>query len=97
MIYDVGGGTASGNIAANEAFIPSPSLGLVSAGRQEVIYWPAWATNYVLQSTTNLSSPNWVTVSNGPPIIGVTLTNALPATFFRLRLPQNKQPKTGPA
>jgi N-acetylneuraminic acid mutarotase len=86
VIYVVGGYNGSVNVATNEAFIPSPSLGIAPAGTQEVVYWPAWATNYVLQTTTNLASPNWATVSNGTPIIGVTLTNTLPAAYFRLQL-----------
>ncbi len=34
--------------------------------------------------TTNLSSPNWVTVSNGIPIIGIVITNPPKNAFFRL-------------
>jgi hypothetical protein len=64
---------------------PLPALGIAQAGNQEVLYWPVWATSYALQMKTSLSSTNWVTVSNGTPIIGVTLTNALPAAFFRLQ------------
>ena len=71
------------------AFAPGiptlPSLGIASAGNQAVLFWPASATNVILQTTTNLSSPNWVTVSNGTPIVGVTLTNNLPAAYFRLQ------------
>jgi hypothetical protein len=63
---------------------PSPWLNIVQAGNQAVLYWPASATNCVLQTTTNLASPNWVTVTNGVPIIGVTLTNSSSAAFFRL-------------
>jgi hypothetical protein len=64
--------------------VPIPALNIASVGNQSVLYWSASATNYVLQTTTNLSPPNWVTVSNGTPIIGVTLTNSSPAAFFRL-------------
>jgi hypothetical protein len=63
---------------------PGPTLNIASAGNQSVLYWSASATNYVLQTTTNLSSPNWVTVTNGAPIIGLALTNTLPAAYFRL-------------
>jgi hypothetical protein len=65
--------------------IPLPTLGIASAGNQSVLFWPASAgTNLTLQSTTNLASPNWVTVSNGTSIIGVSVTNTVPATFYRL-------------
>jgi N-acetylneuraminic acid mutarotase len=86
-IYAIGGyvtGEATA-LSTVEAFTPSPSLYIAAAGNQSVIYWSASFTNYVLQTTTNLSSPKWVAVSNGVPIIGVTLTNALPAAFFRLQ------------
>ena len=71
--------------APTAATPPPPSLHIASVGNQSILFWPASGTNYVLQSTTNLASPNWVTVSNGAPIIGVTLTNNLPAAFFRLQ------------
>lgn len=63
---------------------PPPTLSVASSGNQTALYWPASASNYVLQITTNLASTNWVTVTNGSPIIGVTVTNNLPAAFFRL-------------
>ncbi len=62
----------------------SIALGIAAAGGQAVVFWPASATNFVLQTTTNMSSTNWTTVTNGKPIIGVTLTNTSPAAFFRL-------------
>ena len=40
------------------------NLGIALAGNQTVLFWPAAATNYVLQWATNLAAPNWVTVSN---------------------------------
>jgi hypothetical protein len=65
--------------------VPPPVLSIAVTGNQSVLYWSASATNYVLQTTTNLSSSNWVTVSNGLPIIGVALTNVSSASFFRLQ------------
>jgi uncharacterized repeat protein (TIGR03803 family) len=64
---------------------PSPPLNIASFGNQSIFFWPTSATNYVLQTTTNLSSPYWITVSNGISVIAVTLTNNLPAVFFRLQ------------
>jgi hypothetical protein len=60
------------------------NLGIAPAGNQTVLFWPATATNYVLQSTTNLISPNWVAVSNAVMLTAVTVTNTSPARFFRL-------------
>jgi uncharacterized repeat protein (TIGR03803 family) len=68
-----------------EFVLPPPTLNILSAGNQCVLSWPAWATNYVLQTTTNLASPNWVTVSNA--ISGVAVTNSSPAQYFRLANP----------
>ena len=71
-------------------FLPlssAPLLGIAPAGNQSVLYWTAIAKGYTLQSTTNLCPPSWVTVSNGTPIVGVTLTNYLPQDFFRLQSP----------
>jgi formylglycine-generating enzyme required for sulfatase activity len=67
---------------------PVPAqLGIAPAGDQTVLFWPATLTNYVLQSSTNLASPNWVTVSNTVPMTAVGVTNTSPAMFFRLSQP----------
>jgi hypothetical protein len=56
-------------------FPPAPALGFGSAGSGKMaIFWPAWATNYVLQSSTNLSGTNWTVVTNGAPIVGVIVS-----------------------
>ena len=50
-----------------------------------IIYWPTSSTtNYVLQTTTNLASPNWVTAGNAVPVNAVVVTNAAPLGYFRL-------------
>ena len=54
---------------------------------QTVVFWPAWADGYTLQMTTNLNSPNWTSVTSGVPVIGLQLTNNLPASHFRLVWP----------
>jgi formylglycine-generating enzyme len=60
------------------------NLGIAPAGNQVVLFWPTTITNVVLQSTTNLASSNWVTVSNAIPVTAVTVTNSSPGMFFRL-------------
>ncbi|MGA3284781.1 MAG: SUMF1/EgtB/PvdO family nonheme iron enzyme [Verrucomicrobiota bacterium] len=64
--------------------LAQPTLGIAPAGKQTVLYWPTTATNYVLQSTTNLTAPNWVTATDAVPVIAVTVTNTSLARFFRL-------------
>jgi formylglycine-generating enzyme len=60
------------------------NLGIAPAGGQSVLYWPVSTTNYVLQTTTNLASPNWVTATDAVPASAVTVNNTSPARFFRL-------------
>ena len=61
------------------------NLGIAPApGGQSVLYWPVSTTNYVLQTTTNLAAPNWVTASNAVTVNAATVTNSAPAGFFRL-------------
>lgn len=77
------GGTLT--VLINTTVVPGPWLSIALAGSQIALLWPASATNYILESATNLSAPCWVAVTNGTPITGgVTLTNSLPAAFFRL-------------
>jgi formylglycine-generating enzyme required for sulfatase activity len=62
-------------------------LGITNESNQIMLFWPATVSNVVLQSTTNLTPPNWVTVSNVVPGTAsntVTITGTLPAGFFRL-------------
>jgi hypothetical protein len=51
------------------------------------VFWPVDGFTYTLQTTTNLSSGPWTTVSNGLPLIGLQVTNGVnqPAAFFRLQ------------
>jgi hypothetical protein len=56
-----------------------------AVGNQALVYWPGSVTNYVLQSTTNLASDTWATVSNAVPTTAFLVTNQLPAEFFRLK------------
>jgi hypothetical protein len=62
-----------------------PPLGIGSLSNLPVLVWPASATNYVLQMTTNLLSGNWVTITNGIPFGGVQLTNVPGTTTYRLQ------------
>jgi uncharacterized repeat protein (TIGR03803 family) len=64
-----------------------PVLRISINGHQSVLSWPAAAANYVLQSTTNLVSPNWVTISNITSATSLMVTNPLPAQYFRLANP----------
>ena len=66
------------------------NLGIAAAGQQSLIYWPtSSATNYVLQTTASLSSPNWVTATNAVTVDAVTVTNSAPSGYFRLLVSTN--------
>jgi cyclophilin family peptidyl-prolyl cis-trans isomerase len=66
-----------------------PALKLSRAGGQDIISWPAWATDYQLQSNTNLSTANWQAATNFPALAGyqsvVTNNPAGGNLFFRLK------------
>lgn len=81
----LGNSAASVTVLLNSTLFASPPLNIFTAGNRSVLYWSSPAPNSVLQSTTNLNNPNWVTVSNGTPIIGVTLPNTSPSQFYRLK------------
>jgi hypothetical protein len=55
------------------------------SGNQISVLWPAAATNYVLQTTTNLVSPDWEAVAGAMPGSAYTFSNGAPAAYFRLQ------------
>ena len=65
-----------------------PSLSLTTTGANNIIAWPAWATDYQLQSTTNLAGGDWQAVSNFSALSGydsvVTNSTTNSTIFFRL-------------
>jgi formylglycine-generating enzyme len=64
--------------------LAQPVLGIASGSNYSVVYWPASATNYILQSATNASSPNWVPSTDAVLLTAAAVSNTLPAQFFRL-------------
>jgi hypothetical protein len=66
-----------------------PGLSLTRTGTNNVVRWPAWATDYQLQSTTNVAAPNWPAVTNFPVLTGydsvTTNSTTNGACFFRLK------------
>jgi formylglycine-generating enzyme len=78
-------------LAVVHPVLAQPALGIVPTNNQSLLYWPATATDYVLQSSTNLASTNWVFATDAVPATygsqtAVTVTNTLAARFFRLIL-----------
>ena len=73
----------------NATAIVPPTLSLAIAGTNSVLRWPAWATDYQLQSHTNLATPDWTAATNFPVLLGYerVATNTANASnqFFRLK------------
>ena len=73
--------------------LAQPALGIVPTNNQVILFWPiiGGGTNGVLQSATNLVSPNWLSATDAFPVnygsqIAVSVTNVSAARFFRLSL-----------
>jgi hypothetical protein len=60
----------------------------MTVSNQVILSWPAAATNFVLQSTTNLAAPAWDAVANAPVVVNgeyqVTNTASDPQRLYRL-------------
>lgn len=82
ILYLLIGLTLLAGVRLTRAQVTNP--GIAPAGGQFVIYWPMSPTNYVLQTTTNLAAPNWVTASNAVTVNAVVVTNSEPSGYFRL-------------
>jgi uncharacterized repeat protein (TIGR03803 family) len=81
-----GGGAGHGTVFSLSMV---PTLGIAPTGNQAVISWPPWASNYGLQTATNLSSGSWSNVTSGITTVnaGYVFTNTMNghAAFFRLK------------
>jgi len=66
-----------------------PAMGLTRTGTNSIVRWPAWATDYQLQSATNFNASTWTAVTNFPALIGYdsVTTNGTTngAFYFRLK------------
>ena len=80
-------------LAVVHSVLAQPALGIVPTNNQVILFWPiiVGGTNGVLQSATNLVSPNWLSATDAFPVnygsqIAVSVTNVSSARFFRLSL-----------
>ena len=66
-----------------------PSLSLSRKDGTNTIHWPGWASAYQLLSNTNVTSTNWITVTNLSALSGfdnvVTNSTTNGTVFFRLK------------
>ncbi|MGO8927707.1 MAG: formylglycine-generating enzyme family protein [Limisphaerales bacterium] len=80
-------------LASAHPVVAQPALGIVATNNQFILYRPlnVGGTNGVLQSATNLASPNWLSATDAFPVnygpqIAVSVTNSTSARFFQLSL-----------
>jgi alpha-tubulin suppressor-like RCC1 family protein len=89
---ELGDGTYTNHPVWEEIVAPL-QLTIVRSGQNAVLYWPADATGYVLQSTTNLSPDAWSPVPVTPVNIGgqnvVIDVVSEQSKFYRLSKPAN--------
>jgi hypothetical protein len=75
--------------AAGPNVAVGPSLQVSYGSSQVTLKWPANASGFALQSTTNVTSGNWTAVPGAPTVVSGfnVLTTATPTvqTFFRLK------------
>ena len=66
----------------------APSLSLTQSGANMNAAWPAWAYQFGLQSSSNLSAAVWANVTNDPVLVGFqnVVSNSVPAKELFLRL-----------
>jgi uncharacterized repeat protein (TIGR03803 family) len=86
-VSSAGGPSDAGMVFATIVNPPvsiTPTTG--QSGGKAAVFWPAWALNYTLQSSTNPDGP-WVTETNVVPIVGAQLTNSQPSAYYRLVWP----------
>ncbi len=66
-----------------------PMVSLARTGTNNVVRWPAWATDYELQSTSNVAAASWPAVTNFTALNGydsvTTNSTTNGACFFRLK------------
>ena len=77
-------------LAAVHPALAQPALSIATTNQQAILFWTnSTATNYVLQSSTNLASTNWVFATDALPATdgsdtALTISNGSTVRFFRL-------------
>jgi secreted PhoX family phosphatase len=87
LVADYSNSTIRQGIAAS---VPAPDLQILFANNQVILTWPAWASNYVLETSALLTEVNaWFPITNGitlsPGGFVFTTTIDTPSAFYRLR------------
>jgi hypothetical protein len=76
------------NFFLSEVIAPPPQLAILQSASNVIMTWPTSVTGFTLQSSTNLSSAVWSTVTPSPVVVNGqnTVTNPISGTqrFYRL-------------
>jgi hypothetical protein len=84
IVIDSASVTAIANITISTPAAPPPALTITSGGGGVIlITWPASPPGFELQSNTDLTTTNWMTITNTPGN-QYNLTNPPGDVFFRL-------------
>jgi hypothetical protein len=88
--YTVTNQIASGSRFYRLAIVAAPALQAQVSGKNFILSWPASASGYVLETTTNLTATNsWTAVTNTPATVNQqsVVTNQISgaARFYRLK------------
>jgi hypothetical protein len=84
---------AANNLASPifEVSLPPAALGIVSAGTNLILSWPSPPGGFVLQQNSDLTTTNWMNVTNIPAIANfqnqVILSPTTGSQFYRLEYP----------
>jgi uncharacterized repeat protein (TIGR03803 family) len=87
-MYGLSGVCCGGEVFSISLPVDLPQLTITRAGENLILIWPTNFTGFTLQSTTNLVSPKWTTVSAAPAVVNgqntVTNPSASAQQFYRL-------------
>ncbi len=88
--YAVGSGpNGSMLVLTGDVSQPAPALTIAHSGGGVIVSWPAAFTGYVLQENSDLSSTNWVDVTNSVNVVGgenqVLISSPADNNFYRLK------------
>jgi len=95
-VVTIQGGTnifAATNLASPifEVSLPPAVLGIAPSGTNVVLSWASPPGGFELQKNSNLTTTNWLTVTNAPAVTNgqnqVTLSRSNSSQFFRLKYP----------
>jgi len=74
-----------------EVSLPPAALGIAPSGTNVVLSWASPPGSFELQKNSDLTTTNWLTVTNAPAVTNgqnqVTLSRSNSSQFFRLKYP----------